>query len=101
MLTYSQLRLTWPRLRKALKSSSNSFPVKAVQTPTVGAVDLFFCASEGWERDWTDQSLPEEFHGVLARMGEALHDTVQSPAVAKNFDCLPEQLLEEVRNLRI
>jgi hypothetical protein len=63
--------------------------------------DLFFCLSDGWEGDWTDQSLPEEFHDVLAKMGEALHDTVQSPAVAKNFDCLPEQLLEEVRNLRI
>jgi hypothetical protein len=65
------------------------------------AVDLFFCRSDGWERDWTDQSLPEEFHDVLAKMGEALHDTVQCPAVAKNFDCLPEQLLEEVRNLAI
>jgi len=53
------------------------------------------------ERDWTDQGLPDEFHDVLAKMGEALHDTVQSPAVAKNFDCLPEQLLEEVRNLQI
>jgi hypothetical protein len=65
------------------------------------AADLFFCVSDGWERDWTDQSLPEEFHDVLAKMGEALHDTVQSPTVAKNFGCLPEQLLEEVRNLRI
>jgi hypothetical protein len=65
------------------------------------AADLFFCLSDGWERDWTDQNLPDEFHNILAKMGEALHDTVQATAVAKNFGCLPEQLLEEVRNLRI
>ena len=63
------------------------------------ATDMFFCLSEGWERDWTEQNLPEDFHDVLALMGEALHDTVQSPEIASNFDCLPEQLLSRVRNL--
>jgi hypothetical protein len=63
------------------------------------AVDLFFCLSEGWERDWTEQELPDDFHDVLARMGEALHDTVSNPKVAENFDCLPEQLLDRVRQL--
>ncbi len=33
------------------------------------AVDLFFAKSEGWERDWADQGLPESFHDVLAMMG--------------------------------
>ncbi|MBZ5655615.1 MAG: hypothetical protein LAO56_10095 [Acidobacteriia bacterium] len=65
------------------------------------AVDLFFAESEGWEHDWVDQDLPEEFHDVLSLMGEALHDTVQAPAIAKNFDCLPEQLLQRVKHLRI
>ena len=65
------------------------------------AVDLFFCLSKGWERDWTEQNLPADFHDVLALMGEALHDTVQTPKVAENFDCLPEQLLERVRNLNV
>jgi hypothetical protein len=64
------------------------------------AADMFFCLSEGWERDWTDQNLPGEFHEVLALMGEALHDTVGSPEIASDFDCLPEQLLDRVRNLR-
>ena len=64
------------------------------------AADMFFCLSEGWERDWTDQNLPEEFHEVLALMGEALHDTVGSPEIASDVDCLPEQLLDRVRNLR-
>lgn len=63
------------------------------------AVDLFFCLSEGWERDWTEQKLPEDFHEVLALMGEALHDTVETPKIAENFDCLPEQLLDRVRRL--
>ena len=26
------------------------------------AVDLFFCLSEGWERDWTEQDFPDDFH---------------------------------------
>jgi hypothetical protein len=64
------------------------------------AVDLFFALSEGWERDWVDQNLPEEFHDVLSLMGQALHDTVRTPAIAENFDCLPEQLLERVKRLR-
>jgi hypothetical protein len=63
------------------------------------AVDMFFCSSEGWERDWADQDLPDDFDDVLALMGEALHDTVKTPRIAENFDCLPEQLLERVRRL--
>jgi len=65
------------------------------------AVDLFFCLSEGWERDWTEQNLPDDFHDVLSLMGQALHDTVRTPKVAENFDCLPEQLLERVRRLNV
>jgi len=63
------------------------------------AVDLFFCSSGGWERDWTEQNLPDDFHDVLSLMGQALHDTVKAPQIADNFDCLPEQLLERVRRL--
>ena len=64
------------------------------------AVDLFFCVGQGWERDWTEQGLPDDFHDVLALMGEALHDSIKNPDIAENFDCLPEQLLLRVRNLR-
>ena len=64
------------------------------------AVDLFFCLSEGWEAEWTEQDLPDDFHEVLALMGQALHDTVKSPYVAENFDCLPEQLLERAKRLK-
>jgi hypothetical protein len=65
------------------------------------AVDLFFCESEGWERDWTEQNLPDDFHDVLSLIGQALHDTVKTPKIAENFDCLPEQLLERVRRLKV
>lgn len=65
------------------------------------AVDLFFCTSEGWERDWTEQNLPDDFHDVLSLMGQALHDSVQSPNIAGNFNCLPEQLLDRVRRLHV
>ena len=65
------------------------------------AADLFFCLSDGWERDWTEQNLPDDFHDVLSLMGQALHDTVQSPKIAENFECLPEQLLERVRRLNV
>jgi len=64
------------------------------------AVDLFFSSSQGWDRDWTEQSLPDEFHDVLAMMGEALHDTVRAAEIARNLDCLPEQLLDRVRQLQ-
>src|SRR5713101_7860793 len=60
---------------------------------------MFFCLSEGRERDWTEQHLPDDFHDVLALIGHALHDTVRTPKIAENFDCLPEQLLDRVRRL--
>ena len=65
------------------------------------AVDLFFCVSEGWEQDWTERQLPKDFQDVLALMGQALHDTVKSPKIAENFDCLPEQLLARVKNIKL
>jgi hypothetical protein len=61
---------------------------------------MFFCLSEGWEKDWTEQNLPEEFHDVLSLMGQALHDTVRTPKIAANFDCLPEQLLARVQSIK-
>src|SRR6266852_8552312 len=67
---------------------------KGRTTANCWAVDLFFCNCEGWEQDWGGLELPDQFHDVLAKMGEALHDTVATPDIAENFGCLPEQLLE-------
>jgi hypothetical protein len=63
------------------------------------AVDLFFSLGQGWERDWAEQALPEDFREVLATMGTALHDTVKAPDIANNLGCLPEQLLEDVKRI--
>jgi hypothetical protein len=63
------------------------------------ATDLFFMDCTDWERDWADHGddLPESLHDVLAMMGEAMHDTVDAPEVARNFGCLPEQLRARLR----
>ena len=63
------------------------------------AVDMFICIDDGWENDWSD--LPEAFHEIVFDMGHGLHDTVKSPDIAKNFECLPEQLLERTKRLEV
>jgi hypothetical protein len=70
-------------------------------TANCWTTDLFFGWSESWERDWDEQNLPDALHDVLAMMGEALHDTVEAPTVAENFGCLPEQLLDRIRQIKI
>jgi hypothetical protein len=65
------------------------------------AVDRFFALGQGWEQDWGERQLPETYHDVFALMGEALHDTVKDPEIARNFGCLPEQLLERVKHLPV
>jgi len=64
------------------------------------AADLFFALGEGWgDVDW--EHVPEALGDILGDMGSALHDTVQAPAMAENFECLPEQLLARLRTLEI
>jgi len=57
--------------------------------------------NENWEAAWADRNLPVQVHDILAMMGEALHDTVQAPEIARNFGCLPERLLERIRQVPI
>jgi hypothetical protein len=56
------------------------------------AVDHFLCLGEF---DWPD--LPDPLGDVLADMAGALHDSVSRPAIAANFESMPEQLLERLR----
>ena len=86
-------------LKRSLQQLLEFLNVEGRTNANCWATDLFFGLCEGWERDWGDLDLPEEYHDVLAKMGEALHDTVQAPYFAWNFGCLPEQLLEEVSRL--
>jgi hypothetical protein len=87
-------------LKGALEGLLNYLAVEGRTNANCWATDLFFMASAGWERDWSEQELPEDFRNVLGVMSGALHDTVQAPEVAANFDSMPEQILEHVRNLR-
>jgi hypothetical protein len=45
-----------------------------------------------------DTALPPEFVEFILN-ADALHDTIESPEVAENFESTPEQLLEKARNL--
>jgi len=59
--------------------------------------DYFFSATEGWEG--TRDHLPADLQSILSDLGGALHDSVHAPAIARNFESLPEQLLERLRRI--
>ena len=64
------------------------------------ATDLFFALSEGWgDVNW--EHVPEALSDILGDMGNALHDTVQTPEMAANFECTPEQLLTRLHSFTI
>ena len=64
------------------------------------AADLFFAIGEGWgDVDW--EHVPEALSDILGDMGSALHDTVQTPEMAENFECTPEQLLTRLHAFEI
>ena len=86
-------------LKRSLEQLLEFLGSKGRTNANCWATDMFFGLCEGWEHDWTAQNLPDDFHDLLSLMGQALHDTVKSPNIASNFDCLPEQLLTRVRSL--
>ena len=88
-----------PGLKKSLQDLLQYLVSEGRTNANCWATDRFFGLSQGWERDWAEQELPESYHHVLAMMGEASHDTVKAPDIARNFGCLPEQLLERVMRL--
>ncbi|HNB35113.1 MAG TPA: hypothetical protein PK414_02765 [Anaerolineales bacterium] len=64
------------------------------------ATDLFFCLSD-WDDEVGWESLPEPLTILIGDLGGALHDTVSHPEIAKNFDSLPEQLLERIKQWKL
>ena len=68
--------------------------------PTVGQLTSSFADRMVGNATGLIRVCQRNFMTSLPRWGRRC-DTVQCPAVAKNFDCLPEQLLEELRNLAI
>lgn len=89
-----------PALKESLTALLEYLSGRGRTNANCWAVDMFFCSSDGWERDWAEAGLPDDLHDVLSLLGQALHDTVRTPKIAENFDCLPEQLLARVRQLR-
>jgi hypothetical protein len=75
------------------------FPVAGRTNANCWATDLFFMNSQDWEAHWAEAALPAPLHDILAKISEALHDTVRNPEIAKNFACLPEQLLAELNRI--
>jgi hypothetical protein len=86
-------------VQKSLRSLLEFLAREGRTNANCWAADLFFANASGWERDWVEQDLPEDIREILAKMGEALHDSVQAPEIAENFGCLPDQLLEKVKLL--
>ncbi|MBM4112820.1 MAG: hypothetical protein FJ253_05515 [Phycisphaerae bacterium] len=61
--------------------------------------DRFFFTHHDWPASW--EHLPEPWTDVLGDIGGLLHDAIAAPAIAENFDSLPEQLLQRVQALEI
>lgn len=61
-------------------------------------VDSYFCTKDNWS--YCIEHLPTEAYEILFDIGGTLHDTVQSPEIAANFQSLPEKLLERVEKMQ-
>lgn len=61
--------------------------------------DTFFLLHADYGFNWFH--LPEEFRLILDDIGGQLHDTVDNPKIATNFESTPEQLLERVHSLNL
>ena len=64
------------------------------------AADLFCMYPENWDGRGFEH-LPVAIAELLGDMGGALHDTVQAPEIAENFDSTPEQLLARLERFRL
>jgi hypothetical protein len=63
------------------------------------AVDFYL----GVKSDWPTciEHLPRDVYDILFDIGGTLHDAIQCPDIAANFESLPEQLLDRVRKLNV
>ena len=61
------------------------------------AVDLFFCVDNHSDVFWN--SLPDDYRQLFEDIGGCLHDTVEAPEIATNFESTPEQLLSRAKRL--
>lgn len=65
------------------------------------ATFMFFLLTERWPAGSPDgwDHLPEDYAEILDDIAGCLHDTIESPEIARNFDSTPEQMLERIRIL--
>ena len=59
--------------------------------------DTFFHLHDDYGFNWFH--LPEDFQLILEDIGGQLHDTMEHPDIATNFESTPEQLLGRVHSL--
>ncbi len=84
------------RARSALVSLLIYLASPDARTHTnVCAVDRFLMEDPALTKD---TALPAQFVEFVLN-ADALHDTIESPEVAENFESTPEQLLEKAREL--
>jgi hypothetical protein len=60
--------------------------------------DLYFGLHDDHGFDWGH--LPEDYQLILDDIGGQLHDAIEHPQIAENFESTPEQLLERLRKLK-
>lgn len=67
-------------------------------TPNLRTVDLFIALG-----DWGVElpEVPDSFCEIIADLGAALHDSINSPHFALEYESTPEQLLERVKKLEV
>lgn len=63
----------------------------------IDATDMYFCLHRDYGFDW--DHLPESFQLILGDIGGQLHDAIEAPRIAENFESTPEQLLERLKKL--
>ena len=63
-------------------------------------VDRFCMNPETWDERGFEH-LPPALADILGDMGGALHDTVQAPEIAENFDSTPEQMLARLEKFSL
>lgn len=86
---FSEIKVSLEKLFTYLTSSTGRTSANCYAT------DLFFAIAD-WNVDW--EIYPERLKEIIGDIGGTLHDTISHPKIAENFDSLPEQLLERVRN---
>jgi len=99
LAVYHELKTQPPRLSHLRRSMEDLLVFLASPEGRTNAncwaADLFFCLGKDWEVEgW---NVPDVFGDILGDMAGALHDTVQAPDMAENFDSTPEQLLARLR----